>query len=154
MVLVERERDVPDVPEVAVLNDLALSAATKRIGGGLLREHGGTEIKTGGPIGIYTFPDAAAATAFAQAFRQAFAEQGVATRIGIDVGPVLIFDLGHGSRDIAGSPVNVASKLAQDCGEFGKIYLSEEATRRARMERRSQTVSFDVSGVTLTARRL
>ena len=37
---------------------------------------------------------------------------------------------------------------------FGKIYLSDEATRRARMERQSRTVTFEVSGVTLTARHL
>jgi class 3 adenylate cyclase len=154
VVLVEREHDVPDVPEVAVLNDLALTAATRRIGRTLLKEHDGAEIKNSGVIGIYTFPDPREAVAFAQGFRQAFAEQGVTTRIGIDVGPVLIFDLGGGSRDIAGSPINVASKLAQDCGEFGKIYLSDEATRRARMERQSRTVTYEVSGVTLTARHL
>ncbi|OGT95680.1 MAG: hypothetical protein A2083_02115 [Gemmatimonadetes bacterium GWC2_71_9] len=154
VVLVEHERDVPDVPEVAVLNDLALTAATKRIGRALLRGHDGSEIKNSGVIGIYTFPDPREAVRFAQGFRQAFAEQGVTTRIGIDVGPVLIFDLGGGSRDIAGSPINVASKLAQDCGEFGKIYLSDEVARRARMERQSCTVAFEVSGVTLTARHL
>ncbi len=154
VVLIERERDLRDVPEVAVLNDLALAAAARRIGTALLAQHGGEEIKTAGLIAIHTFAEAGAAAAFAQEYRRAFAEQGVATRAGIDVGEVLIFDLGGGRRDIAGSPINVASKLAQDCGEFGKIYLSDEATRRARLERQSQTVRFDVSGIELKARQL
>lgn len=154
VVLVERERDVPDVPEVALLNDLALSAAMMRIGRELLPAHGGTEIKTSGLIGIYTFGECAAAASFAQDFRRVFAEQGVATKAGIDVGEVLVFDLGRGRRDIAGSPVNVASKLAQDLGEFGRIYLSDTATQRARLERRSQMVRFDVSGVEMTARQM
>lgn len=154
VVLIERERDEPDVPEVALLNDLALSAAMKRIATTLLGTHGGTEIKTSGLIGIYIFDDAASAAAFAQDFRGAFAEQGVATRAGIDVGEVLVFDLGRGRRDIAGSPVNVASKLAQDFGEFGRIYLSDNATQRARLERRSQMVRFDVAGQEMNARRI
>ncbi len=154
VVLVERERDVPDEPEVALLNDLALAAAMKRIGRALLPRHDGSEVKTTGLISIYTFPEPGPAAAFAEAFREQFAQQGVLTRIGIDSGQVLLFDLGGGRRDIAGSPVNVASKLAQDCGEFGRIYLSEAATRRARLERRSRSVTFDVSGVSLTARTL
>lgn len=152
VVLVERERDVPDVPEVALLNDLALAAAMKRIGRGLVIEHRGEAIKTTGSIGVYVFREPGAAAAFAQDFRAAFAAQGVQTRIGIDAGQVLLFELGRGRRDIAGSPVNVASKLAQDCGEFGRIYLSDVVTARARLERRSRTVTFDVSGVSLTAR--
>ena len=154
VVLVERERDVPDEPQVALLNDLALAAAMKRIGRTLLPEHGGAEVKTTGLISIYTFAEPGPAAAFAQAFRESFAQQGVLTRIGIDSGEVLLFDLGGGRRDIAGSPVNVASKLAQDCGEFGRIYLSEGATRRARLERRSRAVTFEVSGVSLEARTL
>lgn len=154
VVLVERERDEPDEPEVALLNDLALAAASKRIATDLLTRHEGTEVKTAGLLAIFTFRECRTAADFAQEFRGAFAAQGVQTRIGVDAGPVLIFDLGQGRRDIAGSPINVASKLAQDCGEFGKIYLSDTATQRARLERASQTVQFDVSGVSLTARRM
>jgi hypothetical protein len=40
----------------------------------------------------------------------------VAYEGGIDTGRVLFFELGHNNRDVAGSPVNIASKLAQDCG--------------------------------------
>jgi class 3 adenylate cyclase len=152
IVLVERERDVPDIPEMALLNDLALTAAMARIGRGLVREHGGEVVKTAGHIGLYAFREPGPAADFAQAFRAAFAAQGVQTRIGIDVGQVLVFELGRGRRDIAGAPVNVASKLAQDCGEFGRIYLSDVATARARLERQSRTVTFDVSGISLTAR--
>jgi class 3 adenylate cyclase len=154
VVLVERERDTPDEPQVALLNDLALAAAMKRIGRTLLPAHEGTEVKTTGLISNYTCPEPGPAAKFAQAFREAFAQQGVLTRIGIDSGEVLLFDLGGGRRDIAGSPVNVASKLAQDCGEFGRIYLSDTATRRARLERKSRVVTFDVSGVALQARTL
>jgi hypothetical protein len=125
VVLVEREREEPDVPEIAVLNDLALSAAMTKIAVDLLRETGGTEIKTIGNLGIYTFDDTRAAVAFARRFRELFRGQEVAVRVGIDRGEVLVFDLPGGNEDIAGMPVNVASKMAQDCGQFGRIYLTE-----------------------------
>jgi hypothetical protein len=154
VVLIEREREELDVPEVAVLNDLALCAAMKRIGGTLLRERAGTEIKTSGLIGLYTFPECQTAVDFARAFRQTLAEQGIASRIGIDVGQVLVFQLGPSSRDIAGSPVNVASKLAQDCGRFGRIYLSEAVATQAGAEREAKDIVFEVSGVILAAREI
>ncbi|MBI1722605.1 MAG: family 3 adenylate cyclase [Gemmatimonadetes bacterium] len=151
VVLIERESEEPDVPEVAVLNDLALTAAMKRIGGTLLAQLEGTEIKNAGLISLYTFSECRAAVEFARAFRQALLEQGIHCRIGIDVGPVLVFQLGPGSRDIAGSAVNIASKLAQDVGEFGKIRLSDAAAKLAGAKGERPTLTFTVSGVELSA---
>jgi hypothetical protein len=38
---------------------------------------------------------------------------------------VLLFELEAGGRDISGVPVNMASKVAQDQGSFGCIYVLE-----------------------------
>ena len=149
VVLIEREREDREIPEVAVLNDLALVAAMKRIGAGLLADLHGSEIKSAGLISIFVFPQAAPAVEFAKAFRGTLAEQGIQSRIGIDTGQVLLFDMGAGAKDIAGSPVNIASKLAQDVGEFGKIYVSEAAAKKAGLG--GETAKFEVSRVTLTA---
>ena len=127
VVLVEREREEPDVPEIAVLNDLALSAAMTRVAAGLLRETAGTEIKTVGNLGIYTFDDPTAALDFARRFRALFHAQNISVRIGIDRGEVLVFTLDDGRVDIAGMPVNLASKIGQDHGHFGRIHLTEAA---------------------------
>lgn len=151
VVMVEREREEDGVPEVVVLNDLALTAAMKRIGRLLLGTSAGEEVKAMGNLGIYIFDHASAAVIFARAFRDALAEQGVRCRVGIDAGPVLLFDLTPGSREIAGSPVNVASKLSQDVGEYGAIRLSEAAARRASVQRERATLSLLVSGVELRA---
>ena len=150
VVLIEREAEDRDVPEVAALNDLALTAAMMRIGGALLRDLGGTEIKNAGLVGIYTFAQARPAVGFAEEFRRALRAQGIQCRIGVDVGQVLTFDLGGGKRDIAGSPVNIASKLAQDVGEFGSIYVSEAAATQAGTASEHR-ISVDVSGVPLAA---
>lgn len=150
VVLIMREREVPDIPEVAVLNNLSLTAATKRIGTMLLYGKG-QEIKCSGLLSIYTFVDCADAIAFARTFREALAEQGIQCRIGIDVGPVLVFDLVAGSRDIAGSPVNIASKLAEDVGEFGKIQITDAVATRAGARHERPTLRFTVSGIDLSA---
>ena len=151
VVLIAREREEPDVPEVAVLNNLALTAATKRIGSVLLENVDGTEVKSAGLLSIYAFSDCRDAIAFSRGFRHALSEQGIQCRIGIDAGPVLVFELAPGSRDIAGSPVNVASKLAEDVGEFGKIRMTDVVAKRAGAVRERPTLQFTVSGVELRA---
>lgn len=150
VVLIMREREVPDIPEVAVLNNLSLTAATRRIGATLLVGKG-EEIKCSGLLSIYTFAECVDAIAFARAFREALAAQGIQCRIGMDVGPVLVFDLTEGSRDIAGSPVNIASKLAEDVGEYGKIQMTDAVAKRAGARRERPTLQFTVSGVDLRA---
>ena len=152
VVLIEREGEERDIPEVAVLNDLALAAAMKRIGAGLLKALQGTEIKTIGQISIYTFKDCAKAVEFAKGFREQLKQQGIQCTIGVDYGQVLLFDLGAGAHDIAGSPVNVASKLAQDVGQPGRIYVTQDAARNMALAGRD--VSFEVSNVQLVAREL
>ena len=151
VVLIAREREEPDVPEVAVLNNLALTAAAKRIGSALLRRLDGSEVKNAGLLSIYTFPQCRDALEFARGFRRELAAQEIQCRIGIDVGAVLVFELGPGSRDIAGSPVNVASKLAEDVGEFGKIHMTDAVATRAGAKRERPTLQFTVSGVELRA---
>jgi class 3 adenylate cyclase len=151
VVLVEREPEEPDVPEVAVLNNLALTAAMKRIGRSLLANPDDAEVKSSGLIGIYTFADCREAIDFARRFREALGTQGVQCRIGIDVGPVLVFDLAPGSREIAGSAVNVASKLAQDTGSYGMIQVSDVVLKRASAKKERPTRTIHVSGIDLKA---
>jgi class 3 adenylate cyclase len=148
VLVVEREREDQDVPEVAALNDLALSAAVKRLGQQLTGELDGLEVKTSNGVSIYLFDDARRGAEFARRLRETLAAEGVQLRIGIDVGRVLVFELGLGLKDIAGSPVNVASKLAQDVGRYGAIQLTREAARLAGIEG-APASTVRVSGVTI-----
>ena len=160
VVLVEREREQAapsDAPEAVLLDELALTVAMRRVGDELLARlgysSGGETVKTAGRVGIYVFADCDAAVAFARRFRAALAEQGIASRVGVDVGPVLLFDLdGDGTRDIAGTPVNLASKLAQDRGAMGRIYLTADAHARLRGGPQRdgwRPVRFEASGVVI-----
>jgi class 3 adenylate cyclase len=73
----------------------------------------------------------------------------VQIRIGLDVGRVLLFELGPGLRDVAGSPVNVASKLAQHGEGFGTIHLTAQAARRAGIPDVTATRGIRAGGITL-----
>jgi class 3 adenylate cyclase len=72
----------------------------------------------------------------------------VPLRIGVDTGRVLLFELGPGSRDVAGTPVNVASKLAQYTGQSGAIHLTIEAARQAGLTDAPTERGVQAGGVT------
>ncbi|MFM7888780.1 MAG: hypothetical protein ACKPCM_19275 [Pseudanabaena sp.] len=63
---------------------------------------------------------------------------------------MLIFNLSVGTRDIAGMPVNLASKMAQDKGEFGKLYLIA-AFKGCLDISGFREIKYQVSGVEITA---
>lgn len=149
IVVIEREREDPDVPEVAVLNDLALAAGVKRIGGSLVEDLAGIEVKTSSAVSIYSFDDARHAVDFSRTLRATLAAQRVRLRIGIDSGRVLLFDLAGGQHDLAGSPVNIASKLAQDAGQFDDIAITAAAARRAGLPDVVASRGLLVGGVTV-----
>lgn len=150
VVLIERASLAAETHEVALFSNLSLSALLKDTGLRLLPTTGGREVKVSGPLGIYLFDEATSALAFAQAFRQELSEQEVNCRIGLDVGPVLVFDLAGGGADIAGMPVNIASKMAQDKGRMGGLYLSPavmNAVRDSGAATSFTELRYNVSGV-------
>ncbi|PZV13536.1 MAG: family 3 adenylate cyclase [Pseudanabaena sp.] len=150
VVLIESKNEVVETHEVSIFNQLSFSALMKDIGLRLLDKTSAAEIKVISSLGIYAFDDAIAAVNFAKTFRQELAKQNITCRIGIDRGEVLIFNLPSGTRDIAGMPVNVASKMAQDKGEFGKLYLSAAMRDLVDISGFNE-INFGVSGVEITA---
>ncbi len=148
VVLIEHAVLVAETPEVALFNNLSLSALLKDTGLRLLPA-GAREVKVAGSLGIYLFDEAPAAVRFAQSCRQALAQKGLGCCIGIEAGEVLVFDLEGGGSDIAGMPVNLASKMAQDKGQMGKLYLSA-AVRKSVDAGEFSELRYTVSGVEIT----
>ncbi|KAA9377640.1 family 3 adenylate cyclase [Microbispora cellulosiformans] len=111
--------------EAAILRELDLSVAMRETGLRLLPPVGTVEIKVAGRLGIYLFDEPTAAARFARDLRAALAEAGMTCRIGVDTGPVLAGPTPGGGWDVAGAPVNLASKMAQDLAAPGLVCLSE-----------------------------
>lgn len=131
VVLAERSVVPAETSELALLRGLALSAVMRETGLRLMPARGASEVKVAGPLAIYLFDDPVAAVHFAQALRAGLAEREIVCRIGVAEGPVLAGETPDGGRDIAGEPVNLASKMAQDLGRPGHIYLSEAVREHA-----------------------
>lgn len=149
VVLIESKSESVETHEVSMFNQLSFSALMKDIGLRLLNKTSAEEIKVVSSLGIYVFDNAHDAVNFAQTFRQELAKQDIICRIGIDRGEVLIFNLSFGTKDIAGMPVNVASKMAQDKGKFGKLYLSASMRDVVDVTGFSE-IKYNVSGVEIT----
>jgi len=151
VVVIEPEPEDQTVPEVAALNDLSIAAALKRLGRDLIQGLAAVEVKTSGgasAVSIYLFEVPGEAVDFARRLRELLRRRDVPLRIGVDVGRVLMFELGPGSRDVAGAPVNVASKLAQHPGTPGAIHLTTEAARQAGITDAPATSGVRAGGVT------
>jgi class 3 adenylate cyclase len=71
-------------------------------------------------------------------------------RIGIDRGTVLLFESGDGSKNVAGDPVNVASKISEDAGLAGRIRLTARAAGELDPPAAGEPFLVTVSGVQLT----
>lgn len=111
--------------EVAILRELDLSVTLRETGLRLLPSVGAVEIKVAGPLAIYLFDEPGPAVRFARDLRTALAEAGMTCRIGVDTGPVLAGRTPAGVWDVAGAPVNLASKMAQDLAPQQAVCLSE-----------------------------
>jgi hypothetical protein len=149
VVLIEREKLEEDILEVETLNNLSFDTLMSKTAHELLPQYHGEDIKTVSSLGIYVFNDPIDALSFAEHFQQQLLQDdGVRCKIGIDEGPVIIFNIKKGRKDIAGSPVNVASKIAQDKGEFGHIYISEEIEKKTKPIGYTQ-FEITVSGIVL-----
>ncbi|MBE3011190.1 family 3 adenylate cyclase [Microbispora sp. NEAU-D428] len=138
-----------DASEVELLRSLDLSARMREIGLRLLPAEGAVEVKVAGPLAIYLFDDPGPAVPFALDLRAALAEAGMTCRIGLDSGPVLSGRTPDGGHDVAGAPVNQASKMAQDLAAPGLVCLSEAVAAHADLDGFA-LVRHAVSGVDLT----
>lgn len=152
VVLAERGRLAESYEgEVSLLGDLSLCAVMENDAEELLKTHNGEEIKTVGPLGIYIFDSTSDGIAFALDFRKVLASKSLPCRIGVDRGSVLVCTLPHGTKDIAGEPVNIASKLAQDKGVFGSVYVSDNCKYALPQGTQCTELEVAVSGITIKA---
>jgi class 3 adenylate cyclase len=126
VLLLERQQASHESPEMEILNEMEQAAIAGALGALLLGSMAGAEIKTAGALSIYVFDNTQQAWAFASRLRDRLRQEGIRIRGGIASGEVLLFNLEGGGKDISGVPVNLASKVAQDHGEFGSIYLLDE----------------------------
>ena len=102
-----------------------------------------TLVKSNGDLGIFLAHDRTVATEFAKKLFDKLQSNSFDLNIALTQGEVLLFPLQAGF-EIAGGPVNVASKLTEDAGEINRV-LVEESLGMPSGD--SQTFLFTVSKV-------
>jgi hypothetical protein len=148
LALRERPDDAGD-DLTGLLDDLVTNTCLDAI----VREtagQGGPLVTSGGGLALLAFDTVREALEFARALRARAADNAIPVRIGIDHGAVLLFDTPGGGRNLAGDPVNVASKISEDAGLAGRISLTARAAGALDPPAAGEPFQVTVSGVQLT----
>lgn len=106
-------------------------------------------VKANGTLAIIASDDVAHACDLAKRLLEAMQEQGFTSNAGVVQGDVLLFRLKAGGRDIAGSPVNVASKLAEDTEDRNALFFETSVADAARALGFSAPFELTRSSVTI-----
>ncbi|KFA94345.1 hypothetical protein [Archangium violaceum] len=113
--------------------------------------HGADVVKSNGTLAIVLFDEGREAVAFARDIIEGNRVLGVEAHVGVARGEVYLFPLANGEREIAGNPVNVASKLAEDSGLEG--VLVERSVSLGGLERDGVPFQMTLSRVELAGHR-
>ena len=84
----------------------------------------------GGGLAILTFPDGREGLDVARAIHAKLKENSLPAQVGIDAGPILLFQNSIGPSGVSGDPINIASKLAEDVGRPGTLSITDRAARQ------------------------
>lgn len=103
----------------------------------------------GGGLGILTFEGAPEALEAADALRRRFAANSLPIKIGMASGPVLFFSNPRGPSGIAGSPVNIASKISEDAGLAGRINIASDVAAQLPPQGNAAPFEITIGGVVL-----
>ncbi|MCY1079898.1 hypothetical protein [Archangium lansingense] len=113
--------------------------------------HGADVVKSNGSLAIVLFDEGRDAVAFARDVIEGNRALGFKARVGLTRGEVYLFPLANGEREIAGNPVNIASKLAEDSGLEG--VLVESSVELGEGSRKGEPFRLTLSKVDLTGHR-
>ncbi len=146
---------VTQMPSPFLLERFSQMAQTSRLVESLVKDSAIEKIKSNGQLGIFVSNDAAKVLKFARDISSLFIENGLQNSVAIAKGDVLIFQLDVHRKEIAGNPVYIASKLAENLLADNSIYVHESVTlKQADLQtcmENAEKISVEISGLTLVA---
>jgi hypothetical protein len=149
IVVAVRERGAMAADELtAILDDLVTNTCLDAI----VRETAGGDpvVSSGGGLAVLAFGTVREAVEVSRVLRARGADNAIPIRIGIDRGPVLFFVNPDGSKNIAGDPVNIASKVSEDSGQVGRISVTTRAAVELDPAPAGEPFQVTISSVLLT----
>jgi hypothetical protein len=104
--------------------------------------------ESSGGLAILVFDSGQDALDFARLVRERFAEAALDVRIGVDRGPVLLFEKPDGGYEgIFGDAINLASKISEDIGRPGRISITDRAAETLASPPSGERFAAQISGV-------
>ncbi|HEX8704001.1 MAG TPA: hypothetical protein VF815_34535 [Myxococcaceae bacterium] len=113
--------------------------------------HQGDVVKSNGSLAIVLFSEGGSASAFARDVIEENRRLGFEAHVGLTHGEVYLFPLASGEREIAGNPVNIASKLSEDSGLDG--VLVDDSVSLGTLAQQGEPFRLTLSKVELSGRR-
>lgn len=140
--------------EPLLLDQLAQGVATNSLMNEVLRKYSANLVSANGSLMIITLESSSEAVDLSIALHGAAQEAELTCNIAVVSGDVLLFDMENGKEQIAGSPVNVASKLAEDTDERNALFLEASVIEHAPQHGLKTPFTVVKSGVTLSGIRV
>lgn len=120
----------------------------------LANKHQLEVIKSNGDLAILTAEKFEQAVETAEEIFRALDAVDYNFSIGMAKDDLLVFDLERGGKDLAGNPVNIASKIAEDIPEMKTLYI-HDSVQHPRLNQENLYTDFSMvkSGVSLSGKR-
>lgn len=133
-----------------LLDTFAFRVAANTVVHNVARDFVCNLIKSNGALAIFACDDNQEAVDLTLALSQALHVRGLVANCSVSRGEVLVFRMGNGQEDLAGSPINIASKLAEDTEERDMVFIEgAELVEAAYQHSITETFEVSKSGVTL-----
>lgn len=139
-----------------LLDTLTQSVLVNAILAEVKNEHRVMEVKSNGSLGIFLADTAQMALDFTYDLRTALLGNGYDFNIGVASGDVLVFPMKDADEqnEIAGQPVNLASKISEDVDERGAIYIDNSVAAQLNRVPDATPFRMTVSHVEITGVKL
>lgn len=111
-------------------------------------------IKLSGSIAIYSTESFTESFDFSISLQKAFKNSELKASISLTYGEVIIFKISEFQNEIAGQPVNIAAKIAEDFGESGYLYIHESVELTSEIKSMASSFSKEISKVEIKGYRI
>lgn len=103
-----------------------------------------------GVIAISAISDPAVAVRFVNEIMAELRTSGFVANVGVCKGEVLLFRFENSVKNLAGSPVNISSKPAEDTTELGKMFFEASVAEAAKTQGALTPFERIASGVSIS----
>lgn len=136
-------------PQPRMLDRFLTQVAANTVIHNVCRNYDAQIVKSNGALAIISCEKPGEGVDLAVGLMHAAKENDLVANVGVSRGEVLIFDLGEKGMDLAGGPVNVSSKLAEDTDDRGKMYFEGVEKEHAPQHGFTETFEIKKSGISI-----